>query len=48
MWMVTPPRTRSWMSWEVFRAEVDCNKHPDSCINEALYKAQTDALVAGG
>lgn len=33
---------------QIFRCEVDCEKYPDSCINEALYKAQTDALVDGG
>lgn len=36
------------MSWEIFRCEIDCETYPDSCINEALYKAQTDALVSGG
>ena len=42
----TPPM--GWMSWEMFRCQTDCATHPDACINEALYKAQTDALVAGG
>lgn len=42
----TPPM--GWMSWEIFRCDVDCDDNPTSCINEALYKAQTDALVAGG
>lgn len=37
-----------WMSWEIFRCEVDCADYPNACINEDLYKAQTDALVAGG
>ena len=32
----TPPM--GWMSWEVFRCEVDCVAHPDTCINERLYK----------
>eukprot|EP01061_Rhynchopus_euleeides_P035119 TRINITY_DN59185_c0_g1_i1.p1 TRINITY_DN59185_c0_g1~~TRINITY_DN59185_c0_g1_i1.p1 ORF type:complete len:412 (+),score=155.12 TRINITY_DN59185_c0_g1_i1:139-1236(+) len=37
-----------WMSWEIFRCNIDCAKYPDACINEQLYKAQTDALVSGG
>lgn len=37
-----------WMSWQFFRCEIDCDKHPTACINEALYKSQTDALVSGG
>jgi hypothetical protein len=42
----TPPM--GWMSWEIFRCEVDCASHPSTCISEVLYKGQTDALVAGG
>lgn len=42
----TPPM--GWMSWEIFRCEDDCAVHPSSCINEQLYKEQTDALVEGG
>lgn len=42
------PLTESWFSWEIYRCDVDCTKNPDACINEALYKAQTDALVADG
>ena len=37
-----------WMSWEIFRCEVDCEAHPDTCISEALYKGQADALATGG
>ena len=37
-----------WMSWEIFRCEVDCVKHNESCINEYLYKVQTDRLVSDG
>ena len=42
-----------WMSWEVFRCEIDCTAHPDACINERLYKQmahvmQTDGYVAAG
>jgi len=37
-----------WMSWEIFRCEIDCVTDPTTCISENLYKAQTDALVSGG
>ena len=48
---MTPPM--GWMSWEVFRCEVDCVAHPDACINERLYKQmanvmQTDGYIAAG
>ena len=36
-----------WMSWEVFRCEVDC-KNPDACINERLYKEMADRLRDDG
>lgn len=36
------------MSWEIFRCDTDCSDHPETCISEHLYKAQTDALAAGG
>ena len=42
----TPPM--GWMSWQVFRCDVNCTKDPSSCISEGLYKAQTDALADGG
>eukprot|EP01059_Diplonema_ambulator_P032224 TRINITY_DN621_c0_g2_i2.p1 TRINITY_DN621_c0_g2~~TRINITY_DN621_c0_g2_i2.p1 ORF type:complete len:397 (+),score=118.11 TRINITY_DN621_c0_g2_i2:48-1238(+) len=42
----TPPM--GWMSWEIFRCEVDCVNHNESCINEYLYKTMTDELVSGG
>ena len=42
----TPPM--GWMSWEIFRCESDCAAHPDTCISEALYRAQADALRDGG
>ena len=42
----TPPM--GWMSWELFRCDNDCKDHPDHCISEALYKAQTDGLADGG
>jgi len=37
-----------WMSWQVFRCEVDCAKHPSSCIDHNLYEQTTDRLVADG
>jgi|EP00945_MAST-04E_sp_MAST-4E-sp1_P003949 hypothetical protein len=42
----TPPM--GWMSWQVFRCEVDCNLHPESCISERLFKEMTDTLVKDG
>mmetsp|Transcript_35400 Transcript_35400/g.101728 ORF Transcript_35400/g.101728 Transcript_35400/m.101728 type:complete len:488 (+) Transcript_35400:51-1514(+) len=43
---LTPPM--GWMSWERYRCEVDCAKHPDSCINEELYRAMADRLAEDG
>lgn len=37
-----------WMSWEIFRCRIDCDKEPDDCISEKLYKSQADAMVSGG
>jgi hypothetical protein len=37
-----------WMSWEIFRCEVDCGANPTSCINEQLYKDHADRLAADG
>jgi len=37
-----------WMSWELFRCDVNCTTDPENCISEHLYKAQTDSLVSGG
>lgn len=42
----TPPM--GWMSWEIFRCDVDCVTNPDNCISEQLYKQTADAMVAGG
>jgi len=42
----TPPM--GWMSWELFRCDVNCTTDPENCISEHLYKAQTDSLVSGG
>ncbi|KAK6013331.1 hypothetical protein OSTOST_21383 [Ostertagia ostertagi] len=37
-----------WMSWTAFYCEMDCVKHPKSCINENLYMEMANALVVGG
>ena len=42
----TPPM--GWLSWLRYACEVDCKTYPDACINEQLYKAQADRLVADG
>ena len=42
----TPPM--GWLSWTRYACETDCNKYPDACINEELYKAQADRLVKDG
>eukprot|EP00930_Biecheleria_cincta_P095308 TRINITY_DN87286_c0_g1_i1.p1 TRINITY_DN87286_c0_g1~~TRINITY_DN87286_c0_g1_i1.p1 ORF type:complete len:503 (-),score=63.71 TRINITY_DN87286_c0_g1_i1:211-1719(-) len=42
----TPPM--GWMSWQVFRCEVDCEAHPQGCINEQLYMQMADAAISHG
>ena len=42
----TPPM--GWMSWQVFRCEVDCDMYPERCISERLFKEMTDTLVDDG
>eukprot|EP00931_Biecheleriopsis_adriatica_P101704 TRINITY_DN76789_c0_g1_i1.p1 TRINITY_DN76789_c0_g1~~TRINITY_DN76789_c0_g1_i1.p1 ORF type:complete len:432 (-),score=70.60 TRINITY_DN76789_c0_g1_i1:22-1317(-) len=42
----TPPM--GWMSWEVFRCDTDCAKHPTSCIDHHLYEQMTDRINADG
>ena len=37
-----------WMSWEIFRCNVDCKKEVGNCVNDELYETTTDALVSGG
>uniref|UniRef100_A0A0N4ZQE9 Alpha-galactosidase n=1 Tax=Parastrongyloides trichosuri TaxID=131310 RepID=A0A0N4ZQE9_PARTI len=37
-----------WMSWTKFYCEIDCERHPFSCINENLYMDMGDALVEDG
>lgn len=43
---LTPPM--GWMSWEMFRCDIDCDKEPTHCINANLYETMTDALVHNG
>ena len=42
----TPPM--GWMSWEVFRCNIECDADPENCISEHMYKSQADAMVEGG
>ena len=42
----TPPM--GWMSWEIFRCNLDCSKDKSKCISEFLYMDQADVLVAEG
>ncbi len=42
----TPPM--GFMSWMTFRCGTDCVANPTTCISEALYREQADALVSGG
>ncbi|KAJ8611949.1 hypothetical protein CTAYLR_004387 [Chrysophaeum taylorii] len=46
MAVVLPPM--GWMSWEVFRCNIDCSEDPSNCIGEVLYMEMGDALVQGG
>lgn len=39
----TPPM--GWMSWQVFRCETECDKHPTACINQELYAEMADAMA---
>jgi len=36
----TPPM--GWLSWERFMCNIDCNKYPNECISERLYKDMAD------
>lgn len=38
----TPPM--GWMSWTQFKCQIDCEKYPDGCISEKLYKDMADQL----
>ncbi|KAI6198577.1 Alpha-galactosidase [Aphelenchoides besseyi] len=42
----TPPM--GWMSWTRFFCQIDCTTHPNTCINEQLYKQHADRLVSDG
>jgi hypothetical protein len=42
------PPTMGWMSWEVFRCDINCTLDPARCIREQLYTQMTDALADGG
>ncbi|CAO1331323.1 unnamed protein product [Diamesa serratosioi] len=42
----TPPM--GWMSWERFRCITDCDKYPDDCISERLFKEMADVMVRDG
>ena len=37
-----------WMSWARFECELNCQKHPNDCINEQLYKQMADRMVEDG
>ncbi|CAD5224398.1 unnamed protein product [Bursaphelenchus okinawaensis] len=37
-----------WMSWTRFYCQIDCERHPFSCINEYLYKSHADRLALDG
>ena len=37
-----------WMSWEIFRCDVDCETNPTACINHVLYEQMTDHIAADG
>ncbi|VDK75092.1 unnamed protein product [Cylicostephanus goldi] len=38
----TPPM--GWMSWATFFCQTDCEKYPDDCISEKLYRDMADRL----
>ncbi|VDK28957.1 unnamed protein product [Gongylonema pulchrum] len=42
----TPPM--GWMSWTKFYCEMDCVRHPFSCIHERLYMDMADRMVEDG
>jgi len=43
---LTPPM--GWLSWERYECATDCNHYPNGCINEELFMAMADRLVADG
>ncbi|XP_050296913.1 alpha-N-acetylgalactosaminidase-like [Anthonomus grandis grandis] len=42
----TPPM--GWLSWERFRCLTDCQKFPNECISETLFKRTADKMVSDG
>lgn len=42
----TPPM--GWMSWTRFACEIDCQRYPEECISEQLYKQMADMLADQG
>ncbi|XP_046546389.1 alpha-N-acetylgalactosaminidase-like [Haliotis rubra] len=42
----TPPM--GFLSWERFRCNVDCQRDPDNCISEKLYRSIADVMVSDG
>lgn len=43
---LTPPM--GWLSWERFRCNTDCEKDPDNCISEKLFREMADHMEADG
>uniref|UniRef100_A0A131YM09 Alpha-galactosidase n=1 Tax=Rhipicephalus appendiculatus TaxID=34631 RepID=A0A131YM09_RHIAP len=43
---LTPPM--GWLSWERFLCNIDCNKDPQNCISEQLYKTMADIMATQG
>ncbi|KAK7874139.1 hypothetical protein R5R35_004680 [Gryllus longicercus] len=37
-----------WSSWERFRCTVDCQRFPDECISDRLFRLTADLLVSEG
>jgi len=37
-----------WMSWEIFRCQVDCAKYGSSCVDHKLYEQIADRMAADG
>lgn len=43
---LTPPM--GWLSWQRFLCNTDCDKDPDNCISEKLYRDMADRLYEDG
>lgn len=37
-----------WLSWARFTCVTDCDKYPDTCIHENLYKQMGEKLIEDG